>query len=512
MARTQCDHVDLGDGNVGRDVGAVLILFIFLALASAGGIGGGGIIVPMLLVVGDFPTYYAIPLSVTAIVGGSIVRFIMQVQRKHPNPKVAHRQLINYPMVLLLLPMALAGTVIGVLLNSVAPNWLILATIFLVLTYTSFKTLKKGKELRAKEKEAHAQMAATELHTMELIVDDNGDNKNKVPHVADDSGDSGIDPEAGFGLDQVIRKEKLRDIHAEEARFPWFYIVVTFAELVGLIVLNLIKGGKDSSLAGVDCGSGEYWGVIASTFVYLLLCSAFAIVVVKRDYARKVDAGYKFVEGDIDFSGSRLYKYPLFGTAASLPFARGGLSPCRVIGRGKKNKAWPLTPSLLTWKRPYAPMQPLPRVLLPASWALVSSATTSYMTLFTSISSFTQFLVLNRVPVDYGILLFFLAAVASVLGQLALNSYVRKTGKNSIIAYILGVIISLATVLLIVTGAISIAEDAEQGVGVVCTGNRWLLGTRIAYYQRPGSALRTGVASLIITCVCSERLGDAFNP
>jgi uncharacterized membrane protein YfcA len=85
------------------------------------------------------------------------------------------------------------------------------------------------------------------------------------------------------------------------------------------------------------------------------------------------------------------------------------------------------------------------------------------MTLFTSTSSFMQFLVLDRVPYDYGAVLFCMALVTSAVGQVVLNSYIRRTGKYSIIAFILAGIISLATVLLVVTGAISIAADAEAG-------------------------------------------------
>ena len=141
LPTADCDHVGIFQGNVGRDIGLILILPLFLALASAGGIGGGGIVVPILLMLGDFPPYYSIPLSVTSIVGVSIVCFIIQIRRHHPNPRVEHRPLIAFDVVLLLLPMALAGTVLGVLLNGVSPNWLVLVTIFFVLTYSSFKTV-----------------------------------------------------------------------------------------------------------------------------------------------------------------------------------------------------------------------------------------------------------------------------------------------------------------------------------------------------------------------------------
>eukprot|EP00730_Choanoeca_flexa_P012391 TRINITY_DN4159_c0_g1_i1.p1 TRINITY_DN4159_c0_g1~~TRINITY_DN4159_c0_g1_i1.p1 ORF type:complete len:496 (+),score=114.36 TRINITY_DN4159_c0_g1_i1:220-1707(+) len=426
-----CDHVDLGEGNVGRDVGVVLVLFVFLALASAGGIGGGGIIIPMLFVIGDFPPYYAVPLSVTAIVAGSIVRFLMQVRRHHPNPEVAHRPLINFQMVVLLLPMALAGTVIGVLLNSISPSWLIIAIIFFVLTYTSVKTMKKGIALRRKEKETEAAAdkagSATELVGLEASGDDDS--------IAKDKGANGADTHA-ISLDSVLKDEQTADIIAKESKFPWFYIILTFSELGGLILLNLIKGGRGNSIAGVDCGTGEYWGVVVSSFVYLILCSFLGYVIVKRDFEAKKASNYKFVEGDIDFSGNNIIKYPMFAIVAGFLAGFLGIGGGMVLG---------------------------PLLLQLGMIPMVSSATTSYMTLFTSTSSFMQFVVLNRVPFDYGAVLFGMAIVASAVGQVVLNSYIRRTGKNSIIAFILGGIISLATVLLVVTGGIRIADDAAAG-------------------------------------------------
>lgn len=107
-----------------------------------------------------------------------------------------------------------------------------------------------------------------------------------------------------------------QQIKEEEGKFPWVYIGITFSELAGLIILNLIKGGKGSSIANVECGAGAYWAVTAATFIYLIGCALFGMWFVKRKYERKVAANYKFVEGDIDFSGKTVYIYPIYGEQA----------------------------------------------------------------------------------------------------------------------------------------------------------------------------------------------------
>ena len=78
LINSACDHKHLSPVN-GNDIGLCIVLFIVLALASATGIGGGGLLIPMMMVISTFPTYYSVPLSVTSIVGGSITRFLLQV-------------------------------------------------------------------------------------------------------------------------------------------------------------------------------------------------------------------------------------------------------------------------------------------------------------------------------------------------------------------------------------------------------------------------------------------------
>lgn len=66
----------------------------------------------------------------------------------------------------------------------------------------------------------------------------------------------------------------------------------------------------------------------------------------------------------------------------------------------------------------------------------------------------------------YGGILFALALVASWVGQYFIVGYIRRTGKNSYIAFILAFIIILATILLCVLGIIQIVDDVKAGEGI----------------------------------------------
>jgi hypothetical protein len=74
----------------------------------------------------------------------------VQIREHHPVDK--RRPLIDFSLVLLLLPPILIGTILGVVLNSVSPTWLVIAIIFVVLTFVSYETLKKALVLRKQER------------------------------------------------------------------------------------------------------------------------------------------------------------------------------------------------------------------------------------------------------------------------------------------------------------------------------------------------------------------------
>ena len=84
------------------------------------------------------------------------------------------------------------------------------------------------------------------------------------------------------------------------------------------------------------------------------------------------------------------------------------------------------------------------------------------MTLFTSISATTQYLVLNRVPFDYGLLLFLLGISSSWLGQKYILRYAKKTGRSSLLVFAIAFIIVVSAILLCVPGGMNVARDIKN--------------------------------------------------
>lgn len=75
------------------------------------------------------------------ICGAAVINFAQMGPKRHP---LANRPLIYYDLALVFQPMVLAGTTIGVLLNGIFPEWLILILLMTTLTISTVKTTLKG--------------------------------------------------------------------------------------------------------------------------------------------------------------------------------------------------------------------------------------------------------------------------------------------------------------------------------------------------------------------------------
>lgn len=98
-------------------------------LTNSAGIGGGGAILPILLLFG-FSANVAVALSNTIILIGAVTRFIFEFNNTHPSKKAT---LIDYGIVILMLPAVMVGSFIGVQLNLISPHIVILVTLGVVL-------------------------------------------------------------------------------------------------------------------------------------------------------------------------------------------------------------------------------------------------------------------------------------------------------------------------------------------------------------------------------------------
>lgn len=83
-----------------------------------GGIGGGGLTVPLLMTFWGFTTKESIAISSFMQFIGSLVRFFYSINSVHPEKPTTH---IDYGIVIVMLPLVILGSFIGVLINIILP-------------------------------------------------------------------------------------------------------------------------------------------------------------------------------------------------------------------------------------------------------------------------------------------------------------------------------------------------------------------------------------------------------
>lgn len=155
-----CEMNKLTKNFDGSTIATIIAIFVGAFIAAGGGLGGGGIFVPVFILLLDFDAKSAAALSQATIAGGSIVNLIMNFREYHPNPDRSHRPLTDFNTILILEPMLLGGTVFGVLLNEILPDPIILVCLILVLTIALYRMIKKGRSQWAEENRKKAEEKA----------------------------------------------------------------------------------------------------------------------------------------------------------------------------------------------------------------------------------------------------------------------------------------------------------------------------------------------------------------
>lgn len=122
-------------------VRAGVLCFIAASISSAGGIGGGGLFIPILILVGGLDLKTASTFSAFMVAGGSTANILctMLINCIH-----GAKSMIDFDIALLSEPCLLLGVSTGVVCNIVFPEWLITILFVVFLAWTTSKTCKKG--------------------------------------------------------------------------------------------------------------------------------------------------------------------------------------------------------------------------------------------------------------------------------------------------------------------------------------------------------------------------------
>jgi uncharacterized membrane protein YfcA len=246
------------------------------------------------------------------------------------------------------------------------------------------------------------------------------------------------------GGDAPVKTSQRQRFYEREVLFPASKMGVLFAAWLVLLALALVKGGEGTdSVIGLECGSAPYWAVVASIFP-LFIAGTWVIWLHLADKCYKmVEMGCSFVAGDVNWNhpGTRLY--PAMCLWAGFACAMLGVS-------GDTVKA----PILLE-------MDMLPEVV---------AATASFMTLFTSSSIMSQFLILGNLRPDYGLWYGVVGFCSAMNGQTYVRAVFQRQKRTSFIAFLLALVIFVSCMMMGTAGIIGFQAEGITDFDMhICT-------------------------------------------
>ncbi|THG22750.1 hypothetical protein TEA_022745 [Camellia sinensis var. sinensis] len=178
-------------------VGSV-VGFLGAALGSVGGVGGGGIFVPMLSLIIGFDPKSSTAISKCMIMGAAGSTVYYNLRLRHPTLDMP---LIDYDLAMLFQPMLMLGISIGVAFNVIFADWMVTVLLIILFIGTSTKALFKGIETW--NKETMNKEAAKQLESESKQVDDSGEEYKPLPSGPAASADEASFPAIQHSMERV---------------------------------------------------------------------------------------------------------------------------------------------------------------------------------------------------------------------------------------------------------------------------------------------------------------------
>ncbi|GIQ82974.1 transmembrane protein TauE-like [Kipferlia bialata] len=409
----------------------------------------------------------SVPYSKTIIFGGSVAVFLHNMRLRRP--KTEAEPLIAWDIVMLMEPGSVVGVTIGVVLNTIFPEYLLLIGVSILLVYFSRKMIKKGKmQMKAEQPKDKTQAAgkgegtagervgspvkATPLSAVPLEMEREGEEdiagERDAPVVATSESVELSAPETS----PVPKSESEGEGEAPKAKAPnnkldtapnpdvsvWTRVskprLAVFLTLwLSVMAISRVQG--DSAI--VDQCSPLYWTLFWVKIALGCVTAVCLSLWVRRDWLKGVPVNLGGVASLSLQTPWEVSKFFLFGVAAGAVAAMFGL------GGG---------------------ILKTPILLEVGVGGLVTRATSQTMILFTASSSFVQYALLGRIPFSMALPFFICGCLAFPTGMLVSKALMTRMNTQAVIPIIVGCVLAGSFVAIFLsTGIDTIMDTVDNG-------------------------------------------------
>ncbi|XP_022729181.1 sulfite exporter TauE/SafE family protein 3-like [Durio zibethinus] len=379
-----------------------IIGFFGAAFGSVGGVGGGGIFVPMLSLIIGFDAKSATAISKCMIMGAAASTVYYNLKLRHPTIDMP---IIDYDLALLIQPMLMLGISLGVAFNVIFADWMVTILLIILFIGTSTKAFFKGVETWKKETILKKEAARR------LVSNDAG------------SGDVEYKPLPGGPNSDPPRDNTDKEITVWE-NVCWKEFGLLCFVWVAFLALQISKNYTTTC-------SVAYWVLNLLQIPVSVGVSLYEAVGLYRGWrviASKGDQG-------TNWRVHQLATYCAFGVLAGIVGGLLGLGGGFIMG--------PLFLEL------GVPPQ-------------VSSATATFAMTFSSSMSVVEYYLLKRFPVPYALYFTAVATVAAFIGQHVVRRLIIVFGRASLIIFILAFTIFVSAISLGGVGISSMIGKIER--------------------------------------------------
>ena len=461
-----------------RDIFGFLLASMGVTLAAGGGIGGGGLVVPIYILVMGLSPSYAMPISSVTVFGGALGSLLINYRKRHP---LADRPLIDWNLMLVMEPLVLTGALVGTLLHRVLSEKVLIVLLVALLSGMAYTTLAEARRMHQAETKYIQRLSQYQEEQQRLAHQACLRSFSPTPvvsfaeaptvlQVSPSEGDmepsrltapyhhSEMEPDPFLGTitrqeimilnpDFVSLRSKL--LQAEKVT-PREKIIALCSMFSVLIFLNImVGGGAFQSPWGIVCGSVAFWVVEVIMAAFLVASAWIAQTYLVNQHQMKELVLFDFVSGDIRWDSRGAVIYPLLFCATGLFAGVFG------IGGG---------------------MISVPILLTMGMHPIVATATSSCMILFTSFCSVTSYAIFDLILWDYAAVCIVVGFFPTLLGQLLMQrarNAQQYNGqnfeRNSLIAYAIGSVVLLSALLMTLQYVLSIVTfDDGADVGGIC--------------------------------------------
>lgn len=428
------------------------------SLCSAGGVGGGGLFIPLFNLLIGFDAKSAAALSNFMILGGALANVGWNIQQEHPF--LRGHPLIDFDVALLLQPNMLLGISIGVICNVVLPSWFIVLEFIVTLGYITRRSFRSGllrwrNETRLLQEEKEKTQSSIEAQEpRESLVKEKSSTFNVLTGcVLEESDVASPDvlkrADSRKSRQNLMRRtsslklsrgeatEPLLDENPEEqSGFPYVKLFMLTSVWLAFFAVQILRGGKSgASILNLEPCGRAYWLLTIMQVPLAFLLTGWSAWHLHHAPAKSCSPELQLEEWDL--IGPKAFV--IFPSMALLAGFLGGMLG---IGGGMI-----INPLLIE-----IGMHPQ-----------LTAATTAFMVFFSSSLSVLQFWLLGRLPLDFALLFAGICFISSLIGLRVVQQAITRFGRPSVIVFSVSIVLGVSAVLTTIFGGLDVWKQYTAG-------------------------------------------------